>query len=300
MRVDHLKYLLQSGIIVAGFCGGTLICEGAAQTFVIDQAKTSITVSGSVAGGALKEQGTGSLTTTFSGKLMVDIGASTIQVVTGSQIAAQTNGSWEPGPGGASGTAPADFGGKATVGFFTAKAALRNLLLDALSAPIPLSNGQFDASGIVFAFSPAGKSTLDYNAVLLTGSQVLTGLATNGVTTKATLAGAANNQTLTIPINATNVFTLLSNGDSYLVLSGQLVATQSSTPSSLELSSVSVKNNTLTLQWPNESGKQYQVESTTDFMSWKVEATGLTGTGAVITWSQTLPGPTGFYRVGMQ
>jgi hypothetical protein len=209
-----------------------------------------------------------------------------------------TNGVWEPAPGGSTGTGPADFGGKAQV-LFTAKAALRNLLLDVTSPSIPYTNGQFNASSLTFAFAANGSSSLDYNAVIVANTLLLTGLATNGLTTNATLTVSGDTQTLTIPIDATHTFTLLTANDSILNLKGQLVATRSS-PLSFQLTSIHVQNGNVILQWPNQPGKEFEVESSSDLRGWTVVATGITDPGPVITWSTKLTGVTGFYRVGME
>jgi hypothetical protein len=287
---------------LAAFLGGTLVASSAPVTFTLDPAQTSITVSGNVAGGTLQVQGTGGLTTTFTGSLLIDLANNSILVTPGSQIDAVTNGVWQPAAGGKPGSAPADFGGKAQVGsgFFsiTAKAALRDLLLDVTSAAMPLTNGQFDASGLLFAFSPSGKSALDYDAVLTSGSQPLSGLATNKVTSQASLVSSGQSQTLTIPINATTSFTLLTPNDSTLTLQGQLVATTGSAPV-VEIASVNVQDGKINLQWTNVPGKKFKVEFATQFNQWTTLASGLTDTGPTITWSSPLPGNAGFYRVGM-
>src|SRR5258708_3395472 len=82
-------------------------------------------------------------------KVNVELTASTIRFAGGSVLDAKTNGVWEPLPDGNPGKAPADFGAKATSLFFVAKAALRNILLDAKSGDLPVANGSFDSGGLV-------------------------------------------------------------------------------------------------------------------------------------------------------
>src|SRR3954452_2482132 len=83
--------------------------------FTIDPLSSSLSLSGTVAGFALTQQGPGSLTTTYSGSINADFDSSTIQF-NSAAAAAAINGNWQPLPGGGSGSAPANYGGQASLG----------------------------------------------------------------------------------------------------------------------------------------------------------------------------------------
>src|SRR5262245_7951490 len=159
----------------------SLASHAAPLVFTIDPAESQLTISGKVAGSDLKEQGAGSLTTKLGGTLQTDVTGSTIQFTGGSVIDPEVNGTWEPGIGGAAGSAPADFAGKAG-SFITAKGAFRNLIIDVTSAALAIANGTFDAAALTFGFPANSTATLDYDLVLTHGSRTLSGLATNKVT----------------------------------------------------------------------------------------------------------------------
>jgi len=82
--------------------------------FSLDESQSQITMAGSVLGLPVKEQGPGSMTTSFFGTIVADTSAAAIQFTGGTVITARTNGVWRPGPGGASGEAPAAFAAQAS------------------------------------------------------------------------------------------------------------------------------------------------------------------------------------------
>ena len=266
-------------------------------TFTIDPAQSAITISGTVAGGTIKEQGPGSLTTKFAGTIQAEVNNAVIQFSGGSQITAQNNGNWAPAANGATGTAPANYGGIATVVIIQANAAVRNIQLDAFSGPLTVSDGHFDSTGLFFMFSTNSASVLDYNAGFIgTGSEALAGYATNQVTSGATLTASGSTQVLTIPVNANHFFELLSPGDSQLILKGQLVATRSATPS-LRILGITVENQTVTVQWQSSPGQKYLVQSSLDLKNWTPRAPEVTATAATSTWSAAVDNRGEFFRI---
>src|SRR5262245_4733004 len=79
---------------------------------------SSLSLSGNVAVHRIEEQGPGSLTTRFGGAVLVDFdpGAERISFLRdGTTAVAEDSGSWAPLPGGAPGTAPANYGGRVSV-----------------------------------------------------------------------------------------------------------------------------------------------------------------------------------------
>ena len=196
-----------------------------AQTFTLDATRSSITISGTVANGPMTEQGAGSLTAAIGGTLQVALAGATVQFTGQSQILAQNNGSWQPLADGTDGNAPADFGAQATVSIFSGVAALRALQLDATSPAINLSSGKFESTNLIFSFPSGALSSFAYNVTgLKHGAIPLSGYATNKLTAQGSLATVGDQQTLTIPVDATFLLKLLSDGDTTIKLQGQLVA----------------------------------------------------------------------------
>ena len=130
-----MKSLRVIGLMVCWFILASLICSAAPIAFTIDPARTAVTLSGNVTipgigSFAFQSQATGSLSTTCTGTILADISPPYISFPGGSLITAVTNGVWQPAPGGASGSAPADFGGKITPPLTTGYFAARNIQLD--------------------------------------------------------------------------------------------------------------------------------------------------------------------------
>jgi hypothetical protein len=202
-----------------------------AADFTVDPARSSITISGNAMGFALSEQGPGSLTTQFEGTLKADITEASIVLGGGSVVALQNNGSWKPLAGGLDGSAPANCGGKADGGILgKATAAVRSAQFDVTSPLLPVTGGNFDSASLLFRFLSTSPGSLDYAVSSFftsqKGSVQLAGLGTNRVTAKATIATSGNVQTLTIPIISDFQFKMISEGDTKLTITGQIVATR--------------------------------------------------------------------------
>src|SRR5260370_22575032 len=94
--------------------------------FAVDPNSSAVTLSGDVAGSTILPQGNGSLTSNFSGSIVadLDLNAQTIKFDQPSTaLNASITGNWQPQVGGASGSAPANYGGKVTILIFTANIA---------------------------------------------------------------------------------------------------------------------------------------------------------------------------------
>lgn len=272
-----------------------------AEVFTVDPEQSTITLSGSALGATLAEQGAGSLKTSFSGTMNVAVGDSTIQFLSGSQIIALDSGNWQPQAGGASGSAPANYGAQATVslGFFTitAKAAVRRVQLDVSTPPIPLANGQFDSSGMTFLILTNSSPALDYDAGIAgKGGETLAGYATNRITGHATLSVSGNQKTITLPIDTDFYFELLAPNDTHFRLTGQLVASSSSVAMP-RIGSIAVSNNIVTLQWQSTAGQTYRVEGSENLGGWTARAAGITSATTDYFWSTNVVRPTDFYRL---
>ena len=287
---DQLQSLWLGVMLVStALSGGGL---GAAPVqFTIDPAKSQISLGGTVLGNPLQEQGPGSLSSTFSGTILANVSTTGIQFTGGSALAALTNGVWKPGLGGASGSAPADYGGKASTLLGTLTGALRNLLLDVTSGVLPISSGQFDASALVFAFPTNSSATFDYDAGLLGAKGiVLSGLSTNKIVNGATLGSTGVVQTLTIKIDTEFV---LNSSLGTIRLTGTLIATQSALPT---LTSIQVQGQTVTLRG-QQIAPAAALQSSTDLKAWSIQPATRSddSNGAVFTLSTN--GARAFYRV---
>jgi hypothetical protein len=268
-----------------------------AQTFLIDTNQSSVTISGTVLGSSVMTQGPGSLTARIGGNLQAAVNASTIQFIGQSLIEAINNGSWQPKADGTAGSQPANFGGLANTALGTGLAALRNVQLDAISGSIGFTNGQFNSSSITFLFPSNSTSSLAYNVsglfISQHGSKILTGYATNKVTTLGTLTA----NTLTIPVNATFVLTLVSPGDTLITLQGQLVAVETAQALPVVIQSIAVQNHTLTLQWQASPGQQFQVLFSSDLNTWQTNPISAAFSNGTYTWTAPATNPIQFLRL---
>jgi hypothetical protein len=288
----HGLAALSAIMVLHGLCGR-------AQVFILDPEQSLVTISGSVLGGTITNQGPGSLTTKFAGTILVSVTGGSLQFLGGSQIAAQTNGSWQPKADGTAGSEPADFGGYANVGIAAGNAALRNILLDLISPPLTLNAGQFDSSSLIFFFPSNATSSLAYNVTGLLNKQgtiSLTGYATNKITALSSLTSSGSQQILTIPVDATYFFKALTANDTVIRLKGQLVGVQTGA-TALQVQSIAVQQHSLLLQWQGAPGTQFQVQSSTDLLAWRTNATIVTPAAGNYTWTGAISGPLQFFRL---
>ena len=273
-------------LVLAGFEAAQ--CEAGSRTFKLNGVESVVTLSGSVLGNALAEQAAGSLTTSMSGTVVVDLTNDAIQFATGSLIVALNNGTWQPNVGGASGSALGNFGAKADSLLGSAKAALREIQLNISSLAMAVTGGSFNSSGLTFAFPSTQTSTLDYAISSFfsntAGTIPLVGLSTNNVTTQATLATVGNTQVLTIPVDAQFKLKLLTDNDTVLSIRGKLVAT-ADVSVALTIQDIHVKNNTVTMSWISQSNRLFQIQSTSDLKSWSNRGPQVTSTSTDYSWS---------------
>ena len=195
--------------------------------------QSSIAVSGdissSVGTSSIHPQGTGSLSTTYSGIIKTDRAGNNLAFLSGSVIDANTNGNWQPLANGSDGSAAADYGGKATfLIFITVNFAGRNLVAGLTSGALPIdAGGHFDLSTTNLTFSngsiayrsstgdPAASSSIVGKSGALTGSGSLSSLVQGSLTT----------ETLTLPVNSSFLLQPDDATTINLTLTGQLVAT---------------------------------------------------------------------------
>lgn len=221
---------------VVGLLAGSLWIAGvtltarAVDVFTVDPSQSYVSVSGSVVGNALEPQGAGSLTTHCQGSLLVEVGANAIQFPGQSQVVALDSGNWEPLADGSDGGAPANFGGAASFFLTDGVAAARHVQADMASGSIVLVNGQFDTAGITFLIPAGAGSSLAYRvtgAIDDSGAITLDGQSATGQVAQGSIATVGGQAVLTLPIRYTFKFSLVSNDDTTVNLTGQLVATRS-------------------------------------------------------------------------
>jgi len=265
-------------------------------TFVIDPARSQLTLSGKIVGSTLTSQGAGSLTTSYSGNINANLSGSTIQFTGLSTITAKTNGVWQPATGGSAGSAAADYGAQATVApFGTVYGALRNLVFDVTSSSLTLTGTNFDSSALVFSFAAGSGSSLDYyNASVAHGSQALSGYSTNSVANQASLSTNGNVEELVIHINTQFTFTLVSPGDTPLALTGQIVATNSTAPPLIN--SIILTNQNVVLTVANAT-TQSLLQSSSNLTGWFSPSTTVSNSAGMIIFTVPMSGPHAFFRV---
>ncbi|HRK30203.1 MAG TPA: hypothetical protein PLD59_03915, partial [Tepidisphaeraceae bacterium] len=211
-----MRFKIITNIFIGGTIGALPILAGfvsrgfaAPASFLLDTPESRLTISGSVNGAPLQQQGPGSLSTTYSGNFLIDLSPKTVQFIAGGVADANTSGSWDPLPNATAGTSPADYGAQANFGILgTARFAVRNLIADGFSDSIPLSSGlTFDAS---LATVSLVNGEVAYRSILASGTSTLIGTGSGvasgnlgTLTIARSVPAATATATIQIPIAAT-------------------------------------------------------------------------------------------------
>jgi hypothetical protein len=262
--------------------------------FTIDEAQSSITMAGTVLGNPLREQGAGSLTTTFHGTIRAEVTGTGIQFGGGSTLTARTNGVWTPGPNGSGSAAPANYAAQASTILGTIKGALRHIVLDLTSSALPINNTQFDAAELRFAFLTNSGASFDYDAGFLGAKGIpLEGMSTNRIVNGATLVSTGDSQTLTIQVDTEFKFQAVVENDSSVRLTGKLVAKRTAQP---VIAGMQITDGKVVI-YVEGTGPEPRLESSFDLTQWSTrEATRATNAG-MVTLTAPLGGALQFYRV---
>jgi hypothetical protein len=192
-------------------------------TLTLIAASSSLTLSGTVNSsqlgtGNIVAQGTGSLVTTYSGPISTDyVPGSSITFTSGSAATAANSGNWQPNIGGGSGSAPANYGAKATVGSIltvTVLLAPRMVVLAPTSGALTLTqtgpNTFTFPSSQLFTVTPTGNADYSYSGVASgSGNVSLINQTANNAAGTSTLTTSASSVSVTMPVNLTivNTFT---------------------------------------------------------------------------------------------
>lgn len=203
------------------------------QIYTVNAGSSSLALQGTTGGAAWQEQGDGGLVTGFSGWLVVDMEPDLIQFLAGGVVSGTQTNPWQPpSEPDAATPGPADYGGEVATGTGIGAGrdvlALRNLSVRPTSDPIPLVNGQFDASALNLSLPSAGNPVLNYWAFGLVvlggehslGGQAATNAATGGYLIKPILPDAGTS--LTVPVDLTLPAFSLPGGDTQLRFTGTL------------------------------------------------------------------------------
>jgi hypothetical protein len=294
MRWRYVLLLRRSVLsLCAIFLAG--VSQTRASVFIIDSNQTQITISGEIAGYTFTAQGAGSLTAAYLGNLNATVSGSTIQFTGLSALTAIPNGVWRPAAGGAAGSAPADYGMQVVIPLSgTGYAATRNLVLDMTSPVLTLTQTNFDSSQLIISVVTNSNPVFDYyNIGLQSGSDPMSGNATNSVATGSFISTNGGVLQLVIQISTT----LLGTNNGVLNLTGQIVATNSlSAFAAPVITGMVATNQNLILSVSNATA-QSQLLSSTDLTTWSPAGATLSTNGGLILFTTPRSGPRTFFRV---
>jgi hypothetical protein len=195
--------------------------------FIINSSQSQMTLSGEIESYTFTPQGSGSLTANYQGTVNATFTKSNIQFTGSSDIAAITNGSWQPGTNGVVGVSqPADYGGEVNFFFSTAYGALRHFVVDLTSPVLPLTQQtNFVSTNLVVTIVTNSNPEFDFDGTQVgdgNGYFYLSGETTNNAATASSSFSTNNGLAkLVIQINTTLAST---NGYSLTII-GTIVAT---------------------------------------------------------------------------
>ncbi len=306
---------------------------GTDAVFTVDQEASTISITGNVLGNPLNSQGDGSLSTSFAGDLHTVISDTAIAFGPDSIIDANPNGDWAPLPGGKNGSAPADFGAKASVIIATADAAARNIEFALTSEGIDLNTDGtgFSPSGITIGIPEESAAAVDIAVggfLPVNTSQSLAGLSgENASSEMATLTIVDNIQTLTLPIQTDVSFRVATPDDATLTFTGTIIASRE-IPATIEppvvepepepepgiptppLPPVVVEPDTapslsiellasgeIQLNWDAVEGRSYAIETSGTLNEWTASGDPIIVDSSTGRWTGPLETGATFYRI---
>jgi hypothetical protein len=221
------------GIVV--ICSLSLLAGSAwaGELFIwtLDPSRSTLLISGEIEGAALREQGPGSLTTSYSDTISTEILGtfnsatlpSGISFVSSAAVA-NVSGNWYPGPWGTDATEAAGYGARAYISGITGYFALRDMNFNLSSVDIGVnSSGGFNSGSIT---STAHSGVVDYRTSGLysdSGRENLQGRQSTNATSGGSIYLDGTTATLTIPIDIT--FALGGDVSGYVRFQGEFVAT---------------------------------------------------------------------------
>lgn len=292
------RFLISGSRVFSFYFLCLIFLVGAGQTkaevFTIDPSQSRITLSGTVEGLVFSAQQLGSLTTTYTGNLNATDSGSTIQFTGSSTIAAITNGIWQPGMGGAAGSAPADYGAQVSLPLLgTGYGAGRNIVLDMTSPLLILNGTNFDSSQLVISLVTNSSPVLDYHTALTSGAIPVYGRATNSNAAGSFISASGGLTRLVIKISAT----LSVTNNSTLTLTGEIVATNSLLASVPPvITSIVATHQDLVLTVSNAT-TQSLLLSSTNLTTWSPDDAAMSTNDGSIIFTTPISGSHKFFRV---
>jgi hypothetical protein len=287
----HFLFLIPALVLF-----GTSIALAEPKTFTLVQSNSSLFITGDVAGAPFTPQASGSLTTSYTGTIEVNLTLPTITFTGNSSIVASNNGSWQPLPGGGSGSAPGNYGGNVNGGLFTAVAAVRNTLLDVTNSGSTVVSGGFPATDLTFYFPANAITAIDYRYTVIFsqpvgGTTPLSGGFPNANTNNATLVIQGSEYVLTIPVDISGVEPT-TVGDINYRLRGKFVAKAPAPPIPvpLRIKDFSLSGNQATIKIDTTPSQHFTILGSTNFTTWTTNdqfTSSTTNTTRVV----TLPAP---------
>jgi hypothetical protein len=211
--------------------------------FALVPAQSSLTLSGTINGSNISQQGAGSLTTTYSGTVAADwdLDARTIRFNSaGTAATAANSGSWQPNVGGGGGSAPANYGAQGSFSIsicsISARVAVRGLVASLSTAgTLPLTASGSDpytfASTQTLAIN-AGGADYSYSTNFCGSGSGHTNIAGQSTANTASARGVFQDlgngaYGMTIPVSVTinqNISTPLGNVPVVLHINGSMRA----------------------------------------------------------------------------
>jgi hypothetical protein len=206
-------------------------------TYTIDPQRSSLTVTGNLTGNEASPQTFGSLTTSYSGTIVANVGSGKIAFTGGSSIvAADQPSEQQPYTDATFGSAPANYGRTASSSLFggTSLEAIRDLKLDMWDTTfgdgIAINNGNFSSTSLQPHITDGTSDVLSGNTAVETDLSpgVLVNRSSAGF---STLEQVGQTETLTLRLDGAGPFySVYQTYDTNMGLTGTLVATRTVTP----------------------------------------------------------------------
>ena len=201
-------------------------------TYNIDQAQSSLLISGDLTGNPASQQTSNSLSTSYTGTIVADLQPGKIAFPGGSAIdAALQPVNQQPRADATPGSAPADYGRTAPGPFSsTALEALRNFVLDieddTFGAGITLSGNNFASNSLIIDIA-GGDSDVLYGSTPAEVSLSGKGTANGSGGGASSVVQSGGIETLTLKISSGSIgYSIAQSSDSSISFSGTIVATR--------------------------------------------------------------------------
>ena len=288
-------------LLAAGICLISSSATAELRIFTVDHSQSSLSFSGFFVGITLNQQGPGSLTARYTGTIVADVTGSAITFLGGSSVVASNSGSWQPMPGGAVGSAPANYGGTGSVPpFLSGNAAVRNILLDITSAALAITGTNFPAQNATFIVPSNALAAFDYRYSGVTsgaGTRQLANNSTNNVASSGIINTQGGIIVLTLPVNINGSATVASPNDTQYSLTGQIVA-RSPVDGPLRVSQFRLTGGQVVITMITVSNQSYAILGSSNLINWNTTNDQFIATNSQTTRTIPLPSlPRQFFKV---